>query len=338
MKRMTAIVIFFLTILFFLSNPLSSCTEIEKAISEAIAELGLERGDRRMAVLTNLGYVETKGISMLELGKILERTTGCRQWEGNLLFFHSRQERPLRIAILRKDKGDLACISCEGGILKMVKTNISIDRIVDKNGISEVQKVLGADTFSIVSILLAWSFGAPYPLLKAGELHNHICPGLIHGYMIANFIKEKYPLTEGQSYVFISSPPWCKDDTIQTILDLTPGKRTLFVMGLAEEQKSKLLDKDVAGILIIRQKEKKEMKGAVIRFDTQKLHLSLGAQIDEKNPLESRLKLVSLLIPNLGKHNEFVSVAKEFDLDQSMLQRITQAGKNPYSEIGFEGR
>lgn len=336
MKRLFLIHLCLILTLLFAGDGFTLHAEIGKALGSAMAELNLEPKDRKVAVLTNLGYVEVKGSSTREIGKVIEESTGCNIWDGNLLFFQSSREKPLRICVLRKDTADLICITSSGGQLKRVRTNIALDRIVDKKGISEIQNLLGPDTFSIVSILSAWSLGAPRSLLTAGELHNHICPGLTHGYMIANFIMERFPITEKQSYTFISCPPWCKDDAIQRILDLTPGKRNFYVISLSEEQKKNLVDEQVAGILVIRERDKKDMRGFVIKFDSEKLQKVIGATIDEKNPMGSRLKVLSEVIPIIHKHGEFVSVVKEFDLDEASFRKITQAGSNPYKEIGFE--
>lgn len=102
---------------------------------------------------------------------------------------------------------------------------MALHRIVDKKGAEEIQNLPDADAFTILSILLALSLGAPQPLLEAGELRNHICPGLVHGYMIANLMREMYPLDERKSKTFISISKWLKD---------TPSKR-FSILRLARE-------------------------------------------------------------------------------------------------------
>jgi hypothetical protein len=59
---------------------------------------------------------------------------------------------------------------------------------------------------------------------------------------------------EGQSYLYIASPVWCKEDAIQYLLDLTPGKKSLITRNISKEQVAALPLNQPAGILVVRDK------------------------------------------------------------------------------------
>lgn len=108
---------------------------------------------------------------------------------------------------MRRESGETVCYCFDGDALTKAKAQINPEKILSAEGWSEVQKTFGPDAFSLTSILFGWALGAPWGLLKAAELHDHLCPGLISGYLLMNFIRERYPLEEGKSYLFIACPP-----------------------------------------------------------------------------------------------------------------------------------
>ncbi len=173
-----------------------------------------------------------------------------------------------------------------------------------------------------------WAQGAPYDFLKAAELHNHICPGLTSGYLLAHFILEHYPLAPEERYTIVSSPVWCKEDALQVILDCTPGKKGLVVKSLSKAQKEKISVPNPAGFLLIWNTKTKTGKGAALSFDFKEFK----ALYPENTP-----KAASLLstIPHLKTPERFVSVAREFTLDETRYKAMIQASTNPYRVAGL---
>lgn len=98
--------------------------------------------------------------------------------------------------------------------------------------------------------------------------------------------------------------------------------------------KKSLMDPNVAGILVVCDKEKKQGKAIVLKFDWQKAYDLTGCKPDG-NPIVSRLKLLQGLIPYLGRPSEFVSVLKELDVERGTLERLTHAGVHPYGDLKF---
>lgn len=335
MQRLFRLAVTVLILVFSVSEAVfPSPLELKKGLKEAMWELKLKRGDTGFAVLTNAGYVALKGLETRWAIDAIQEVTGATVGKGNLLFFNRPVDYPLKVALMKKGSGEVICYSFDGSVWTRAKAQINSARLLSAEGWSEVQKALGPDAFSLTSILYGWALGAPWGLLKAAELHDHLCPGLISGYLLASFIKERYPLEEGKSYLFIACPMWCKDDAIQVLLGLTPGKRSLYAMELSETQKSSLIDPAVAGILVIRAKEQKQGRAVVLKFDWQKAYDLTGCK-PEGHPVVNRIKLLGGLIPYLGKPSEFVSVLKELEMEQEALQRLTQAGGHPYEDLRF---
>jgi len=186
----------------------------------------------------------------------------------------------------------------------------------------------GKDMFTLAGIATAWSQGAPYDFLKAAELHNHICPGLTSGYLLAHFIQEHYPLAPGERYTMVSSPVWCKEDALQVVLDCTPGKRGLVVKPLSDAQRNKISVSDPAGFLLIWNAKTKMGKAVALRFDFK----AFKALYPKDTPKAATLLFT---IAHLKTPEQFVSVAKEFTLDETQYNAMRQAGTNPYQIAGL---
>jgi formylmethanofuran dehydrogenase subunit E-like metal-binding protein len=66
-------------------------------------------------------------------------------------------------------------------------------------------------------------------------------------------VEETMPVSEGTSYVVISSPHWCKDDTFPLLCDITPGKGGPILTDLAKTDEETLKAKyntSPAGIIV----------------------------------------------------------------------------------------
>jgi formylmethanofuran dehydrogenase subunit E-like metal-binding protein len=117
------------------------------------------------------------------------------------------------------------------------------------------------------------------------------------------------------------------------LLDVTPGKNTMFVKQLTEDQKKQLPVGKGAGILVKWNQSQKKGKGAVLALDMDKIRQI----IDFKKPSKPQAKatLISRLIPHLNSSEEFVKVIKEFPVTPELIQGLKSAGKNPYEVIGL---
>jgi len=310
----------------------STDTDVNGLIKEAMNTLGAQQGDPNLCVLTDATYVNLGGKSSAQYMGVIEEQTGCSMAKGNLLLFHRPSNYDLIVAVYKGDTKECVIIKYNGQKGRSGKLDLSDKEMSRPDFWQRAKKgVGGPDTFGIVTILGAWSLGAPYDYLKCAEFHGHICPGITWGYFTAKAIQRQYPLSLGEKYVFIASPNACKDDAIQVLLDVTPGKKTLIVKQLTEEQERQVPTGKKAGILVKWNESKKKGKGVVLVLDMGKIRKTVDFEKPSKD--QAKATLVSKLIPLLNSSEGFVKVIQEFDVTPEILEGLTSAGKNPYEVI-----
>lgn len=313
-------------------------------IQQAMEDLGIEKGAPQLCVLTNAPYVAPNGKSCPEVVDTLQDLTGCTVGRKNLLFFQRPVNHPLLVALHREDNGETVVIRHGGKSAKTLRFNMKGDSAAEPAVFGEIKKKLKGDAFSVVTLLTAHAKGAPYSFLKVCEHHNHYCPGVTSGYFIAHFVLDRYPKAAGEKYVWFACPPWCKDDAISTMLDLSPGKQSLFVKNMAEGRATEGPDGRYAGIMVRWNPKTKTGKAAVLQFDWNEAFKLANLTPEEFNPeggpsnpafFTARVRSAWALIPHLDEPERFVTLFKEVDVDASGLKRMKQAGEDPYAVIGM---
>jgi formylmethanofuran dehydrogenase subunit E-like metal-binding protein len=292
--------------------------DIRGAIRAGLKELNAKKGDAQLCAMTDATYVRVNGKTSEHYVDLIQEETGCTLGKGNLLFFHRPMNYPLKIAIFRRDTKECVVIGYDGAQTQRKKYNISLEACSEPDFWKKVDPPLAPDAFSIATFAHAWALDAPHDFLKCAEFHNHLCAGIASGYMIARFIMNKYPLQEEESYIWVASPVFCKDDAMQVLLDITPGKKSLYVEGLTKSQKENLKFENAVGILVVWNNKESKGNGVVLEFNWKK------AQRKDK------LKMIFGMLPYLERPDEFVRVVKEFDVTPEMLERLTTAETNPY--------
>ena len=299
------------------------------ALSEAMKSLSISKGDPDLLVLTNAPYIRVSGACALPYLAEVEDATGCSVGKGNLLFFQRPQDHPLRVQIFKKTNGDAVILSLKDGEAMIEKLNMKADAIAAPAFWEKAKELeAGKDLFTLAALANVWANGGPYDFLKSAELHNHICPGLTSGYLMARYILNTYPLKKGQRYTMIACPVWCKEDAFQVILDCTSGKKGLFAKQLSDAQKEKITVANPAGLLLIWDAGAKTGKGIALSFDFDRLRAC--------SPRDApKAAMVPAALDHLDKPERFVSSAAEFDLDNERYQAMIQAGSNPYEVAGL---
>jgi formylmethanofuran dehydrogenase subunit E-like metal-binding protein len=346
MKRFMQIVLVPLLIVCFAHGVEAS--DLTRLIQNGMQDLKNQKGSPALLALTDATYVKVNGKTSEGYVDIIQEITGCSIGKRNLLFFHRPVTYPLKVVLFNKDTKDAVVTTYDGKKTGKINVKMDGDEATKPDGWKQIQEKLGPDTFSLVTITNAWAKGAPYDFLRCCEFHNHLCPGVSTGYQIAQFIMEKYPLRKGESYVWIACPPWCKDDAMQILLDLTPGKRSLFVKNLTAEQKKALPGEkptdSIAGIVVVWNNKANKGKAVALRYDWARVWQVSGVKSKDfkpkggkSNPVfwTTRVKCNWGLMPYLTKAADFVKVVKEVELSPRMYTKMTIAGVNPYEVIGL---
>ncbi|MDY6951519.1 MAG: FmdE family protein [Thermodesulfobacteriota bacterium] len=297
--------------------------DVRQALRNGLGDLKATRGDPRLCVLTDATYVRVDGKTTEVYVDVIQEETGCTVGGGNLLFFHRPMDYPVKIAIFRRETEECVVISYDGTQKRRKKYDLGFKAVSKPEFWIELSPPLGPDTFTVVSLSHAWAAGVPYDLLKSAEFHGHFCPAIAAGHVMAQYIISNYPLKEGESYTWIASPPWCKDDALQLLLHLTPGKKRLYAQGMTASQKEALTFDNPAGTLLISGEDKTKTRAVVFSFDWNKVRQ------------EDKLKMALSMIPYLEKPEELVKVVKETRVTPEVVQRLTTAETNPYKWLGL---
>jgi formylmethanofuran dehydrogenase subunit E-like metal-binding protein len=115
---------------------------------------------------------------------------------------------------------------------------------------------------------------------------------------------------------------------------LTPGKRNFFVKSLSDLQRESLLSTRVAGVLLIRKLNESAVNAYVLEFNWK----DVGDEApggEGSSPNYERLQRILGYLHHLGRPEEFVRVAKQYEISADKAQKLAYAGVNPYEELGF---
>jgi formylmethanofuran dehydrogenase subunit E-like metal-binding protein len=304
-----------------------SAATLSQETSQAMKTLNLSKGSGNLLVLTNAPYVKVNGACALPYLGQVQDVTGCSVGKGNLLFFQRSQNHPLRMMLFKKSTGDAIIISLKDQKPITERLNLSARNISEASFWKTIGALnTGKDMFTLATIANMWAKGAPYDFLKSAELHNHICPGLTSGYLLAHYILNKYPLQNDERYTVVSCPVWCKEEALQVVLDCTPGKKRMVVKPLCKKQQKQISIKNPAGMLLIWNAKKKSGKGVVLSFDFDRLR-----RLAPKDAPKAAMVLA--VADYLDRPDQFVSEAARFDLNQAVYEDIVSAGSNPYAVL-----
>ena len=228
-------------------------------------ELGIKiRKDMpNLMVLTSAGYVMINEQSTEACWDGLFEELGSRLSRKTLLPDHKAIWTPLWFNfVLNQDDGSLMSIYMrynEDGTFYIGEyngTNVyninmtTLNNSAVSGGISS-EAYIDGNYFSVQSISNAWSAGPAFDQIMSFLFHNHACPGVQPGFFMVDYIHENFPLNENQSYIYIANEQYCKDDSLEYILDVSPGLGNYFVQKLTSDEYKGADDFDEEGILII---------------------------------------------------------------------------------------
>ncbi len=310
---------------------------IDEIVNTAMKELPFEKGNHNILIMTNIGYAQGSEMYLDDfLSKVSELELSVSK---NVIFVHNSYNKPLWFAFFDKSTGNCIYIEIKNGkIIKQAKENIAASNLLSNPEDWDAKmksKVFSGNEFSVMTIANVWAKGMPWELQKSAEFHNHICPGLTAGYLIAQYLKKELPLESGEEYQILAVPPWCKDDALQVIFDSTVGKRKMVVKTV-----EKPIPSDLAGIYIKWNKKEGKGNGVVLTFDWGKACKDAGINRSDFKDFKSykwwyaRLKLDLWMMDYLNKPEYFISKVKEFKIDSNTLNKLKTAGVNPLIELG----
>jgi formylmethanofuran dehydrogenase subunit E-like metal-binding protein len=263
----------------------------------------------------------------------------------NLLAVQNSRNSPLWFAFFNKCSGKCTYIEVsyenESKISYKVTEKINFSKLSKTNESRAAwnekvnNSVFNGHEFAILTISNAWATGKfDYELMQCLEVHNHFCPGVSSGYVLANWMEENYPLKEGVSYTVFSCPNWCKDDVFVKRWDTTPGKGGIWVSTLTDNE-TEALGGSPAGIFVVTDKNAGTMKAVALGFDFDVVNANSGVKADDPGWISKYLADLWLMNKKNWDTQGLVSVISVKDIDADTLNKMKQADNNPYVVLGL---
>ncbi len=228
----------------------------QHAAKRAAGMLDCRWDDAKVIVLTNAGFARPGGLSSKGCLDGLSEATGTSVGSSTLLRLQSRFDQPLWFAFYRPDSGKCAYLQAEPRRAEKALSGkdspdqsfaleqaarIKAEHIVDHAGEFHDRAengLFGDNLFRVVTAANAAAKDTPDDLLTAIQLHDHYCPGVSSGVLLAEYIrKEILSGRPGADCFVLSLDPWCKEDALITLLNATPGKRGYGVVYPADGSK-----------------------------------------------------------------------------------------------------
>jgi formylmethanofuran dehydrogenase subunit E-like metal-binding protein len=262
-------------------------------------ELGIDifKDDMDFAVFTSAGYVYLEGQETVLVRDGLYETLGKSLYSKDMLQYHQALWKPLWFAfIMRNPNSDDVYAAYlrynpdgtffVGDLNGSKVVNIGIDTLNDSEKLAEIQKTFMPDGnwFSIQTIANAWKSNPNFDQIMSFLYHNHVCPGVQPGFFITDYVQKNYPLNENQSYTYIASSTYCKDDSLTYILGISPGMGTFIVQKLpnSETESTYVEGGTDEGVLVVWDDVKKVGKAAIITFKWPVIDTSMYSTSEAK--------------------------------------------------------
>lgn len=319
--------------LFHASRPTSDCpAHIDRILLEAMARLFVNRAHHSFCVITNAGYVKVNGSTTESWIDAISDVTGRTIGSGNLLFYHRSIAEPLQIAFFEKQTGRCVVVGYDGSTERLSQTvAVGFERLGGEWVWSGIQSMLGPDAGTIVTFGHQWTAGAPHDFMKCAEFHNHLCPGIVSGYFIANFIRTRLMGIGHDSCSFIACPQLCWADAIQVVLNQTAGTG-LVLKKLPQDHPALQQPIPAAGIAVITSAGGDRRIAYIIGYDWNTAAELAGCR--QYSGFQGRLKQMTGLVPHFGRPELLVQVLKELRVTPEQAAELTTVS-DPYEMLGF---
>ncbi|MBN1625306.1 MAG: hypothetical protein JW944_02175 [Deltaproteobacteria bacterium] len=309
----------------------------------AMKKTGARPEKGNIIVLTNAGYAEINGASTMGALDGLAETTGALRGNNTLLEIHSSPWTKLWFAVYDKRSGLCSYMEinpsakAEGIFDIQALEQINIDHLsshAEEYKAKFDKKVFGGNEFRIISIVNAVAEGSPSYAVRAFEFHDHYCPGVTSGIMMAGYLKKNFPPVSGSDYFVQAIQPWCKEDALMVLLNATPGKGGYSVSYPTDADLENLLPwaKDASTVAYRKKKDGKAWEGIVLAFNW-----AADTQCPETgNGILDKVCADLWYLKRIERPEEFVSVVKSFELPEGVSPKDWAApGVDYMGKIGL---
>ncbi len=343
-----------------------------RAANMSMEQLSFEKGDPNVLALTRAGRATAVGgHSTEQCIDAMIATSGCTMGNKNLIIIHSCSEKPLWFVFCnqntmeatyhRVDKSVLADyldrestttdkdalyreFMADDAVFDVSsKYNVDADDLIaDPSPWNAMLGEIGpSDAMSIVYVANPLARWSPSGLIAGLQVHDHICPATICGYFFSEMVLEELPLqSPSDKYVSVSTPPWCKDDTMTPMLGITNAVRMISA-DIPEEMKQQLPSPPyggggghgVGGAVIRWNTTTNSGDGIAMSFDKlEAINLSdsgyLTATTGAQRGIEV-LKIICWMTENPDEARKVHQIEKRFTVSAEELNQLFTTGENP---------
>jgi formylmethanofuran dehydrogenase subunit E-like metal-binding protein len=311
----------------------------QAASAQASGMLGMDWSQAEVIAVTNAGYAmpgenSTKGC----LDGIAE-ATGATVGACTLLTLQSRFDQPLWFAFFSKKTGQCVYLEYESARAAKALQGESPESI--KAGVAQMARIdadylfahaadfsaqlkkglFGNNAFRIVTTANAAARNCNSETLKAIQVHDHFCPGVSSGIVLANYVRHNLLPSPDAGCFVLSVNPWCKEDALTTLLNATPGKRSYAVVYPTGKQRAAWpAPLNRACSVIFTQQKGQPWHGTVLGFDFSKAKAEYGKK-SFGNKVLDKLHADLWFMDNMDRAEAMVEPLKEFDLAAGMMPR-----------------
>lgn len=310
----------------------------KRAADEAVLLMkfqGIAPAAGNLIVLTNAGYAEIDGRTTQGSIDGLTASTDVSRGSNTLIEIHAHPDKALWFALYDKDSGMCAYFQVDPAFLNssaepasmtasdlfsvMAVEQVNADHLYANAAEYAAKfddKVFGGNEFRVVTITNAVAAGVPVYAIRSFEFHDHYCPGLTSGILMAEYIKKNFSMqTDSDSYFIQAVSPWCKEDALMMMLNATPGKRGYAITYPTDEDKAKWLpEAEKASTIVYRKNGDTGLwDGLVLAFEWG----DTGCP-DYENTVINKLCSDLWYLERLDQPDTFVTVIKEFQLPEGI--------------------
>jgi formylmethanofuran dehydrogenase subunit E-like metal-binding protein len=323
------------------------------ATDEAAHMLAQDFHHGGMIVVTNAGYASPGGLCSLGSIDGLASATGSTLGSGTLIPVQSRFDQPLwfafydqksgKCAYLEADPDKAAAMLSGGDVSKDAVFGVAqMERIDAAHLFAEPEAfktkakhgLFGDNLFRIVTIANAAAKGCPAKALKSIQVHDHYCPGVTSGVILAEYVRKHILVDKPKAKCFVLGlQPWCKEDALLVLLNATPGKRSYGVVYPKKEDNKNAGPLAKADTAVFVLEENGPWKGWLLAFDFASAKKQYQTR-DYGFAVIDKLHADLWFLERMDTPEEFVSVVKEVELPESMEPKdLLRPGSDPLAVL-----
>lgn len=318
---------------------------------EMLQNAGAGPDKNHLIVLTNAGYSEMFGMPTQGALDGLTKVTGASRGKNTLVEIHAAALDPLWVAVYDQASGWCAYLEMnqsDGSDFQEYPDAMSPDifgiRTVERIDAPYlyqhakafetrmVGRIFGDNAFRVITIANAVASGAPAHVIRAFEFHDHYCPGVVSGILMAGYVQAHFP--PGRSGYFVHGiDPWCKEDALMTLLNATPGKKKYAVSYPAKADLAKRLPevKTAATIVYRKDDQTRQWEGILLGFDWADTSCAKTG-----NVIIDKLCIDLWYLERLGTPEAFVKILKTVALPDGVSPMDwASPGTDPLQKMGL---